>query len=267
MTKKFILSFDVEEFDVPLEFGKKLSMEAQMSISHQGLLRILELLDTFEIRATFFTTANFAQFYPDLLREMSKKHEIASHGFYHTTFEIADLKKSKDTLENIIQKKILGYRMARMAKIDEKEIAKAGYVYNSSLNPIFLPGRYNNFFKPRTPFQQFGMWQIPASVTPLVRFPMFWLSFKNLPLSWIKAGASWILNQDKEKQVNFYFHPWEFTDVTDKAKYGLPFYMSKHSKEKMLEKLENFIRWAATKGQFATFADLYYELELSSLKK
>ncbi|TAH30082.1 MAG: DUF3473 domain-containing protein [Cytophagales bacterium] len=265
-TNQFILSFDVEEFDAPLDFGKKLSMDAQMQTSHQGLLRILDLLDKFEISATFFTTANFAQYYPDLLSEMSKKHEIASHGFYHTTFEIADLKKSKDALETIIGKKILGYRMARMAKIDEQEIAKAGYVYNSSLNPIFLPGRYNHFFKQRTPFEKFGIWQIPASATPLIRFPMFWLSFKNLPLSWIKMAANWILSKDKEKQVNFYFHPWEFTDVTDKSKYGLPFYMSRHSKQKMLDKLEAFIRWAGMKGKFITFADLYQTLEIDKIR-
>jgi peptidoglycan/xylan/chitin deacetylase (PgdA/CDA1 family) len=258
---KFILSFDVEEFDTPLDYGKSLSMEAQMQTSYLGLRRILDLLDKLDVKATFFTTANFAQFYPELMKEMAEKHEIASHGFYHTTFEVADLKKSKDVLEEIIQKTILGYRMARMAKVSEEEVAKAGYRYNSSLHPVFLPGRYNNFLKKITPFKQFGVWQIPASVTPLIRFPMFWLSFKNFPLAWIKTGASWILNNDKEKQVNFYFHPWEFTDITDKNKFGLPFYVSRHSKQKMLDKLEHFIRWAGVRGKFITFAELYKELE------
>jgi hypothetical protein len=264
MKNRFILSFDVEEFDTPLDYGKSLSMDEQMQVSEIGLRRILDLLAKYQIRATFFTTANFATYFPDLIRQMADNHEVASHGYYHTTFEIADLKTSKTKLEEITQKPILGYRMARMAKVDELEIARAGYQYNSSLHPIYLPGRYNNFFKPRRPFFLHQVLQIPASVTPLVRFPLFWLSFKNFPLWLIKMASRWILWADQEKQVNFYFHPWEFTDVTDKAKFGLPFYVSRHSKQKMLDKLEAFIQWAKPRGEFIAFADLYQEFNKKS---
>ncbi|MCU0444319.1 MAG: polysaccharide deacetylase family protein [Microscillaceae bacterium] len=261
MKNRFILSFDVEEFDTPLDYGKALPMHEQMQVSEIGLRRVLDLLTRYEVKATFFTTANFAETYPDLMCQIATRHEVASHGYYHTTFEIADLKKSKDKLEQIIQKPIIGYRMARMAKVDEWEIAQAGYQYNSSLHPIYLPGRYNNFFKPRRPFFLHNVLQIPASVTPLIRFPMFWLSFKNFPLWMIQWAARWILWADPEKQVNFYFHPWEFTDVSDQAKFGLPFYVSRHSKQRILDKLEHFIRWAKPQGDFITFADLYQEFK------
>ena len=32
--------------------------------------------------------------------------------------------------------------MARMMPVSEVEVAKAGYTYNTSLNPTFIPGRY-----------------------------------------------------------------------------------------------------------------------------
>ena len=73
----------------------------------------------------------------------------------------------------------------------KKEIFLAGYTYNSSINPTYLPGRYNNFDKPRTYYKQDGVWQIPASVSPLIRFPLFWLSFHNLPLWIYKLLANW----------------------------------------------------------------------------
>ncbi len=267
---RFILSFDVEEFDTPLDYGKSLTMDEQMAVSHKGLLNILALLEKYNIKATFFTTANFALYYPDLLKKMSQTHEIASHGYYHTTFKEEDLRTSKEALEQLLGKEILGYRMARMAKLDEKAVADAGYKYNSSLHPTYLPGRYNNLSKPRTPFLLYDTWQIPASTTPYIRFPLFWLSFKNFPLWLIKWASNWILNFDKKKskkynntpQVNFYFHPWEFTDVTDKEKFGLPFYVSRHSKQRMLEKLEQFIQWASKKGTFCTFEEEYKELRI-----
>jgi len=258
MHKKIILSFDVEEFDTPLEYGMQLPMDQQMEVSRQGFEAVLALLEKHHIRATFFITANFALYYPDLIRSMSTIHEVASHGYYHSTFEDADLAKSKIALENITGKRMLGYRMARMMPVNEHEISKAGYVYNSSLHPTWLPGRYNHFFKSRTPFQQANVWQIPASVTPWVRFPVFWLSFKNFPLSWIKLATRWIWQADG--CANLYFHPWEFTDITDRATYGLPFYVSRHSGVGMLQKLEKKIVWAKKKADFITFADWYYHL-------
>jgi hypothetical protein len=68
--------------------------------------------------------------------------------------------------------------MPRLKEVEDREIEKAGYEYNSSMNPTYLPGRYNNFFKTRTRYYSNNLLNIPISVTPLIRFPLFWLSFK-----------------------------------------------------------------------------------------
>ncbi|MDJ1481060.1 polysaccharide deacetylase family protein [Cytophagaceae bacterium YF14B1] len=258
MNKKIILSFDVEEFDTPLEYGKELPLSQQMCVSEEGLRAVVALLDKYNVRATFFTTANFANQYPDLIRSMAQVHEIASHGYFHSTFEESDLRRSKDALEELIQKPILGYRMARMMPVSEEAIAQAGYRYNSSLHPTFLPGRYNCFSRPRTPFLSKGVVQIPASVTPLFRFPVFWLSFKNFPMQWIRLASRWIWNTDS--CVNYYFHPWEFTDISDKAVFGLPFYVSRYGGLGMLTKLERHIQWARKYAEFITFAEWHDHL-------
>ena len=259
MPHKTILSFDVEEFDTPLEYGKNLSMDEQMHVSETGLRAVLGLLEAHQVTATFFTTANFALHYPELVRQISRTHEIASHGYYHSSFGNADLQKSRDALENIIKKPVTGYRMARMMPVDELEIARAGYLYNSSLHPTFVPGRYNHLSKPRTPFWKAGVLQIPASVTPGVRFPVFWLSFKNFPLPWIKLATRSIWHADG--CVNLYFHPWEFADISDKDRFGLPFYVSRHSADgAMLRKLELYVVWAKKHSAFTTFAGWYQTL-------
>ncbi|XHR95946.1 polysaccharide deacetylase family protein [Mucilaginibacter sp. UC70_90] len=242
-----LLGFDVEEFDMPFEYGKSISFDEQLDISTKGTNTILGLLRQKNIKATFFCTANYAINKPDIIKQMvTEGHEVASHGYYHSDFKVEHLRQSKLALENISGTKVTGFRMARMMPVDEAEIAKAGYEYNSSINPTWLPGRYNNFDKPRTWFYDHGVLQIPASVSPLIRFPLFWLSFHNLPLSLLKRMASATLKKDG--YLNLYFHPWEFTDLHEKEKFGFPGYVSKNSGEVFAQRIGAFIDWAMGKG-------------------
>jgi peptidoglycan/xylan/chitin deacetylase (PgdA/CDA1 family) len=242
-----LLGFDVEEFDLPFEYGKSISFDEQLEISTRGTNIILNLLKQKDIKVTFFCTANYAVNKPDIIKQMvADGHEVASHGYYHSDFQVEHLRQSKLALEDISGNEVTGFRMARMMPVDETEIAKAGYEYNSSINPTWLPGRYNNFNKPRSWFYDHDVLQIPASVSPLIRFPLFWLSFHNLPLSLLKSMAS--AAHKKDGYLNLYFHPWEFTDLHDKEKFGFPAYVSKNSGEAFVRRISNFIDWATDKG-------------------
>lgn len=237
----FLLSFDIEEFDLPFEYGQDILFEEQMKISEGGTWKILQLLKKHDIKATFYVTANFAQNAPEIINQIVfEGHELASHGFYHSSFEPLHLKTSKEALEALGKTKVQGYRMARMMPVSEFEIKNAGYVYNSSINPTFLPGRYNNMDKPRTCFRKEGILQLPTSVTPVLRIPLFWLSFHNFSLSIYKylVKRTYI----KDNYLNTYFHCWEFMPM-DKMKY-LPYYIRKNTGESMLKRLDKFIYWA-----------------------
>jgi len=250
-----LLSFDIEEFDMPFEYERKIDFNDQISISIQGTNSILDLLKKHQVKATFFSTATFAINAPKIMeRIVNEGHEVASHSYYHSDFKAEHLLESKLKLEEVTGQKIIGYRMPRMFPVDEKEIYKAGYIYNSSINPTFLPGRYNNLDKPRKYFMQEGVIQIPASVSPIVRFPLFWLSFHNLPLFLYKWLSKITLKKDK--YLNIYFHPWEFTDITDKEKFNFPGYVSKNSGEKMIQRMDGFIGSMKSNNYvFGTFSD------------
>ncbi|MDB4924911.1 polysaccharide deacetylase family protein [Mucilaginibacter sp.] len=255
-----LLGFDVEEFDMPFEYGKTIPFDEQLAISTTGTLLILELLKTTGIKATFFCTANYAVNKPDIISKIvNDGHEIASHGYYHSDFKVEHLAQSKAKLEEISGTKVTGFRMARMMPVDEKEIQKAGYAYNSSLNPTLIPGRYNNLKKPRAWFFDHDVLQIPASVSPLVRFPLFWLTFHNVSLSMIKwiSGAA----HRKDGYLNLYFHPWEFTDLKQPERFGFPKYVSKNSGTDFVKKIKNFILWGQSKGyEFARTGDFAEEI-------
>jgi peptidoglycan/xylan/chitin deacetylase (PgdA/CDA1 family) len=257
--KRILLSFDVEEFDVPLEFGQAIPEDEQFRVSRQGLADILELLDRTGVVATFFTTANFAMHHPDLVRQIAARHEVASHGYVHGTFTEADLARSKAELERITGQPVVGFRRAKMAATGAQPILNAGYRYNSSENPTWIPGRYNGFFDSRRPYFSGDLLNIPASVTPLVRFPLFWLSFKNFPLLAIKAASGWTLYADG--CLNLYFHPWEFTNLSG---YRLPRYIKRIDGRALTVRLEKYLHWLEGRGerraQFITFReyDAYY---------
>jgi peptidoglycan/xylan/chitin deacetylase (PgdA/CDA1 family) len=250
MTRRVLLSFDVEEFDAPLEFGQEISAQTQFEVSSAGLARVLEVLDRMGVRATFFTTANYAQRYPEQIKRIAQGHEIASHGFYHSRFEPGDLAASRAALERISGQSVVGFRRARMAATDLKLLAAAGYRYDASENPIWLPGRYNNFFKSRRAHLTDGVVCIPASATPLIRLPLFWLSFKNLPMPLIRAATRWTLTADG--YVSLYFHPWEFVDL---GMYALPGYMKRCDGEDLLRRLERYLRWLKGGAEFTMMRD------------
>ena len=60
-----LLSFDIEEFDMPFEYNRDISFADQISISRTGTIAILDLLDKHQVKATFFCTVTFAENIPD----------------------------------------------------------------------------------------------------------------------------------------------------------------------------------------------------------
>lgn len=92
-----------------------------------------------------------------------------------------------------------------MFDVDEKLIEDCGYKYNSSINPAFIPGKYIHLDTPRTPFKNGKVLQIPTSVTPKTRIPMFWLALHNYPLSLYFMMADMIKEHDG--YFTTYFHP------------------------------------------------------------
>ncbi|WP_423899887.1 polysaccharide deacetylase family protein [Capnocytophaga leadbetteri] len=239
------LSFDIEEFDMPKEYGYDIAFERQIAISRKGLTAILDLLKKYQMRATFFSTVVFAEQVPDLInRLIEEEHELASHTYYHSDFENEHLKRSKEALEQQFGVTVEGLRMPRMLEVSAEEVKKAGYRYNSSVNPTFLPGRYNKLHVPKRFFNENGLWQIPTAVS-WFRFPLFWLSFHNLPL-WLYR----FLLKRSVKSIGYaalYFHPWEFTDLHQKE-FNFPAYVMRNSGEKMIARFDSLLTFIKQQG-------------------
>ena len=181
-------------------------------------------------------------------------HEVAAHGCDHWNPKADDVINSKRILEELTGQTIKGYRQPRMFKVDIAEQARQGYIYNASLNPAFIPGRYMHLTTPRTYFMEKGVLQIPASVSPILRIPMFWLSLHNFPLWLYKALTFRILNHDG--YFNTYFHPWEFYPLGEHPELKMPYIIRHNAGQGMYDRLKDVIlSLKAKEEEFGTYKE------------
>jgi polysaccharide deacetylase family protein (PEP-CTERM system associated) len=112
--------------------------------------RTLDLLARHGTRATFFVPGYLAATMPDLIRKVARAgHEIGSSGYSHrglwdlgiTAFS-EDVRRARQELEDVSGSRVLGFRMpqgwlgARDLWVFEV-LAEAGYLYDSSIRPLF----------------------------------------------------------------------------------------------------------------------------------
>jgi len=253
--KTLLLSFDLEEFDLPREFGYNICDKDMFNISYLGLKQVLNIVQNCKV--TFFVSCSFAKKYSQLIKSLAKDYEVSLHCLDHnddysrmSENQFKDnIKKAKLILEKIIGKPVLGFRAPRMQVPYYSVLKKLGFVYDSSYNPTFIPKRYNNFFKTRRIFKKEGIVVIPISTLPGIRLPLFWLSFRNLPL------FNFISRLVFKNYLNIYFHPWEFVDL---SKFPVPWYIKRNTGKNLCKKLSKFVK----KYDCKTFSDFLKKVHL-----
>lgn len=108
----FWISLDERAKHMP----KTLSL-GQYGMTH-GLPRMLDMLDEFGIKATFFVPGKTAETYPEAIREIARRgHEIACHGYEYENFGLLSddeqrqrIGKAVEAIEKACGKKPVGFR-------------------------------------------------------------------------------------------------------------------------------------------------------------
>ncbi len=232
--KALLLTFDTEEhFDLPVP------KERASWIAREGLIKLLSFLERRNARATFFVTAEFAMQNPVLIRKMAEKNEIACHGFSHSDdyqsmnpgFALIKLSQAKKILERISGQQVLGFRAPRMKPPSKEVIERAGFIYDSSSHPTYLPPYYN--LNKRIAHRNSNITEIPLTTTPGLRFPMFWTASRTLG-TWYMRFCSLMCKRDDYIMLNF--HPWEFLKLRN-----LPFLYRHNTGEKLFSILDKYL--------------------------
>ena len=183
---------------------------------------LLDFLSSINLKCTFFAQAKTAQIHPNLLKLIAKEgHSIGSHGLKHIARKrlndrefLDDCINSKKIIEDIVQKKIEGYRspllsIARESYFESLVILKkAGFKYDSSI-PLHTLKKLM-FTKKIYDINHF-----PIKIVPLTSFDNYLFSFN------IAGGSTWrvlpyqltsfiLKSKFTSNNTSFYLHPYEF---------------------------------------------------------
>lgn len=194
----------------------------------EPMLWLLDTLDTFGGKATFFVLGRIAKKYPNLVKEIVHRgHELGSHGFEHIpltqrsiTETFDDLTLSKNIIEQISGKTVKGYRApcfsitAKNMQVYES-LAQAGYAYDSSVFPFSLHPQYGVSDVPLAPYYAHEqILEFPLSCISLLglRFPCSGGAYFRLSPSLYTKRCMSAITQNNRPFV-FYIHPWELDDA------------------------------------------------------
>ena len=215
---------------------------------------ILKWLRERKIRATFFVVGQIAEESPKLVKKISLNHDIAFHSFDHTLLTDESIhsfsvktKKSKEFIEDIIEKKVIGFRAPCFSLVPRtfwvtKVLSELGFEYSSSTIPAKMP-KFGFPGIPEIPFK----WE-----SGLVEFPMVLSNFygKKIPsiggayLRYFPLGLTLkTLNEEGLRWT--YLHPQDiFMKNSFNIVKGLNFFQSiayHHNRKKTLVNLETLL--------------------------
>lgn len=228
-TTRHIFSVDVEEYFHALALASCAPRERWNSLpsrveSNTGIL--LDLLDRHQTKGTFFVVGWVAESCPQLVRRIAAAgHEVGCHSQWHRqVFTLSpdefrqDLRQAKDILEQVLGKRVQGYRAPGFSIIPGCEWAfdvmlEEGITYDSSLFPIVRP-EYGYPGSPGDPYvirrASGSLLELPLTTTRIagVPFPAAGGAYlRQLPYGLIHRAFSEY--EARGVPAMFYVHPWE----------------------------------------------------------
>ncbi len=212
------ISFDVEP---------DLHSEKFLSIT-EGIPVISKILKKHNVKATFFTTCDCIENYPQIFKELENQgHEIALHGYRHTRFddlstEERDLsiKKSIVVFKKYLKGNPRGFRAPQHSINGPtfKVLEKYDIKYDSSKTPlnlmqiILFPKRIKmnlfNFFSRPYKYKIGKVYEIPTT--------SFFLPFVSIIIRvfprWMQKGYMTFIRVLFKDKI-FYAHSWDFIKI------------------------------------------------------
>jgi len=259
------LSIDLEEwYHSELVEGRRSSF----SQAEEATKPILDLLDRYQAKASFFVVGEVAEQNPRLIQSIFEKgHEIGCHTFSHSlVWNLGEdrlreeLTRFHSVIEKILGKvRIKGFR-APCFSIDNRNrwalevLLDFGYQYDASIFPLKINTLYGISGAPTQPYRiSLEDVRKEDAQSPLLEFPLCPLKIgglkipisggfylRALPRSFIRWGLRRI---NRSQPFLVYFHPWEGYEKT--PRFDLPLFnrvISYYGISSALKKLEYLLK-------------------------
>jgi len=225
------MSVDVEDYFQVEAFAGTVSpkdWDRFPSRVFDNTLRVLDLFDAHNVKATFFFVGWVADKFPSLVRETQRRgHEIACHSYWHRAiYKLtpgSSAKIQRQARVAIEQAANAGDRLSRSHVVHHGQnvcgaldiLAEEGFVYDSSIYPI----RHDLYGVPNA--QRFPYTRLAANGASLHEFPPATVSLLGMTLP--AAGGGYLrifpraytdfafrqIGRSAKQPVSVYFHPWE----------------------------------------------------------
>jgi polysaccharide deacetylase family protein (PEP-CTERM system associated) len=232
---------------------------------------ILDVLEKFDVKGTFFVLGWIAERHQDLVKRIfDAGHEIASHGYSHKLIynqTVSEFREetimSKKILEDIIQVPVIGYRAASYSITNRSLWAldilnEAGFKYDSSIFPVYHD-RYGIADARQEPHVMAcnnggDLVEFPLSVYEIFKYKLPVSGggyFRLYPYQFTKWALE-SLNKSGKGFV-FYLHPWEVDPKQPKIKTNL---LSRFRHYNNLDICKNRLERLITDFNFTTMRDV-----------
>jgi len=240
-----------------------------------NVARLLDLLDEFGVKATFFVLGWVAERLPLMVKEIQARgHEIACHGYEHQlVYNIGperfreDIRCSKVILEAITGVPVNGYR-APSYSITPRSLwaldilIEEGFSYDSSIFPVHHD-TYGMPDAPRFPYtheraagrlREFPLTTLPIKLAGWqYNLPIAGGGYlRLLPVALIRHGIEKI-NRIEKKPAVLYLHPWEIDPDQPRIEAS---WKSRFRHYNNLAKTEAKLRLLLEKLDFGTMAEV-----------
>ena len=263
-----VLSFDVEEhFQVAAFWSVERRREWDQLTSRveRNTRKIADLLSEHSTKATFFVLGWVAERHPDLVKDLAQQgHEVASHGYGHELVSTQtppqfreDVRRSKQILEDLIGKPVVGYRAPSFSITSQTEWAisvliEEGYRYDSSIYDRFRSTQGRSVTRAGTyqiQTEAGTIWEVSPSTMNAcgLQLPVAGGGyFRLLPYA---TSKMFLKNLEKQgSQLVMYLHPWELDPEQPRMDGPV---LSKVRHYLNLGKTEQRLRWLLKDFSFA----------------
>lgn len=213
-----ILTFDIEEWYVEKAYGGGRVFKYQQF--DEVFARMLDLLDSIDIKATFFCVGQLAVEFPDVIRSIvARGHEIGCHSNIHTWLDKMDEKMLRDdttealqVLQDVSGQKVTCYRAPAFSITPKNKwavdvLAECGIESDASIFPAIRDFGGYPMFPQDTPCT------ISYNGAKLKEYPVSITSFIGKRIAYSGGGyfriiPYWIVNKImKSREYNIcYFH-------------------------------------------------------------
>ena len=287
--KKFcLLTNDVETTSI---WHNSLRDETGIKVYKEGMPKLLDLYEKYNIKSTFFFTGYIAKLIPEVVKMVIPNgHEVGSHGMSHERIDgfdlmtidnqILNLKTSKKILEDITGNEVVSFRAPalRVSKNTVIALEESEYLIDSSIASqrfdMFMSfgglKKLNWLFAPRLPYRASKKSIFKKGYSNIVEVP---LSASFIPyvgttlriFPWISKYQRRILSLESSligKPIVFDVHPNEFIDES----------MEKREKKKRASNLflsffQDYLRSKLKAKNLGDSGIKLYEREINSFQK